>query len=451
MELNVYIKKLFEAAEKAGFEACECYYTSGESMQVSVFQGEIDDYSLAASLGLSFRGLLSGKMGYATTHVLDEASIEWLVDSAKASAELVTTSDKEFLFAGSESYAELNPYNPELEQVTAREKIDAALRLEKQTTAADGRITRVQDCSAFSESSDVRIVNTLGLDVSFKDNSVGAYVSPIAEADGDTSSGFAVKFGRNADILADTAAIADEATGEALSMLGAAPCKSGNYKVLLRCDAMTDMIETFAGMFSAEAAQHGLSLLKGREGEKIAADIVTIMDDPLLEGGMASCPFDSEGVATYTKAVVENGVLTTLLHNLKTAYKQGVTTTGNASKSSLAGKMIVAPTNFFIKPGEQPLDKLVEGVGEGVLITGLMGLHSGANGVSGDFSLGARGYMIEDGKIGRPVKGITVAGNFLKLLSDITAIGSDLWFGMPGGSCCGSPSVVVSGLSVAGE
>lgn len=449
MELNEYISKLFDAAKAAGFEACECCYTTGEDMEISVFGGEIDEYSLSNSIALGLRGLYNGHMGYASTRVLDDASIDWLVESAKSSAELVDNDDKEFLFAGSESYAEVKAFSQSIDDMTAREKIDAALNMEKQTLECDERIKRVSGCAVMSSSSSVRMVNTLGLDVSFRSNGLGAYVSPIAEQDGDTSNASSIKFVRGKDEL-DTGAIAREGVGEALAMLGAKPCASGAYKVLLRHDVMAGMLSTFDGMFSADNAQHGLSLLKDREGDKIAADIVTIIDDPLLESGMSSQPFDDEGVATYTKAVVENGVLNTLLHNLKTANKQGVKTTGNAARGSVGGSMGVSPSNFFIKPGERSLDELIAEVGEGIMITDIMGMHSGANPVSGDFSLGASGFMIDGGKLGRPVKSITVAGNFFKLLNDVRALGSDLWFGMPGMSCCGAPSAIIESLSVAG-
>lgn len=450
MELNDYIKRLLDEAGRAGFEAAECCYVSGEDMEISAMGGEIDDYSISTSLGLSLRGLYNGRMGYASTRVLDEESIGWLIESARQSAELVDNDDKEFLFAGSDSYAQVNAFAPELEQIGARDKIDAALELERATLGMDERIKRVQGCAVVSQRAQTRLVNTLGLDVSHMENVVGAYVSAIAEADGDTATGSAVRFGRERGLL-DAAALAREAAQEALGMLGARPCASGRYAVLLRRDVMAGLLETFAGMFSAEAAQHGLSLLRDREGDRIAAPCVTIIDDPLRPDGNASTPFDAEGVATYTKAVVEDGVLRTLLHNLKTAHKQGVATTGNAARPSLGGSITVAPTNFYIKPGERPFDALLGEVGNGLLVTDIMGMHSGANGISGDFSLGARGFIIKDGRLDRPVKGITIAGNFLELLTSVSEVGSDLWFGMPGGSCCGAPSVIVPELSVAGE
>lgn len=450
MELNDYIKRVLDEAKRAGFEAAECCYASGEDTEISAMGGEIDEYSISTRLGLSLRGLYEGKMGYASTRVLDEESIGWLVASAKSSAELVDNDDREFLFAGSDSYAKVDAFAPELEQLSARDKIEAALELERTTLGLDERIKRVQGCAVVSQRAQTRLVNTLGLDVSHAENAVGAYVSAIAEANGDTTTGFAVRFGRARELL-DAGALAREAAQEALGMLGARPCASGRYDVVLRRDVMAGLLETFAGMFSAEAAQHGLSLLRDREGDSIASPCVTIIDDPLRTDGGASAPFDAEGVATYSKAVVEDGVLRTLLHNLKTAHKQGVTTTGNAARPSLGGSITVAPTNFYIAPGARPFEALLAEVGEGLLITDIMGMHSGANGISGDFSLGARGYLIKDGRLDRPVKGITIAGNFLELLGAISEVGSDLWFGMPGLSCCGAPSAIVPGLSVAGE
>lgn len=450
MELNDYINRVLSEAKRAGFEAAECCYVSGEDVEISAMSGEIDDYSISTSLGLSFRGLCGGRMGYASTRVLDEASVSWLIDSAKSSAELVDSDDPEFLFAGSDSYAQVNAYQPELDKLTARDKIDAALELERATLAADARIKRVQSCAVMSQRSTMRLVNTLGLDVSHSDNAIGAYVSAIAEAQGDTANGSALRFGRDTRLI-EAGKLAREAADEALGMLGARPCPSGRYAVVLRRDVMAELLETFAGMFSAEAAQHGLSLLRDREGDLIAAPCITIMDDPLRAGGGASAPFDAEGVATYAKAVVEDGVLRTLLHNLKTANKQGVKTTGNAARPSLGGSITVAPSNFYIKPGASSLGELLKRMGDGLMVTGIMGMHSGANGISGDFSLGARGYLIKDGRVDRPVKGITIAGNFLEMLSSVSELGSDLWFGMPGASCCGAPSTLVSALSVAGE
>ena len=211
---------------------------------------------------------------------------------------------------------------------------------------------------------------------------------------------------------------------------------------------MVSLLSTFSGIFNADSAQKGLSLLKNREGDMIASPIVTIVDDPLLENGMASTPFDDEGVATFKKEVVLNGKLITLLHNLKTANKAGVKTTGNGIKSSYSSPISIYPTNFYIEKGDKSLDEIIKDIDEGLMVTSFAGLHSGANSVTGDFSLAAKGFYIKEGKKVFPVEQITVAGNYFDLLKDIEAIGEDLEFPM---SSIGSPSVVIKELSVAGK
>ena len=210
---------------------------------------------------------------------------------------------------------------------------------------------------------------------------------------------------------------------------------------------MQSLLQTFSGVFSAENAQQSMSLLKGKEGTVVASPAVTLMDDPLLPGGFGSQRFDAEGSASKTKAVIDAGVLTTLLHSRKTARKQGVASTGNASRASYSAPVRVAPTNLFFKAGEKSLEELMADVGDGLVITDLAGLHSGANPTSGDFSLLSKGYTIEGGKRGRAVEQITIAGNFYDVLKSVVAFANDLDFSM--GSIV-SPSVDIGTLKVSG-
>jgi PmbA protein len=210
---------------------------------------------------------------------------------------------------------------------------------------------------------------------------------------------------------------------------------------------MGDLLATFAGIFSAEKVQKGFSLLKGRLGSKIAADVVTIRDDPLLAELPGSAVFDGEGVAAKNKAVVENGALKTYLHNRKTAKKDGVEPTGNGFKPSFKAAVDIAPSNFYIVAGNKSRDELIAEMGDGLIITGLEGLHSGANSVSGDFSLSAEGFLARGGKTARAVEQITIAGNFFGLLKDIIAVASDLEFK----GKISSPSVLIREISVAGQ
>lgn len=452
MEMNLFIKTLFERAKQAGFTDCEVYISSGEDFEVNVFEGEILQYNSAASEGLGFRGLYNGKMGVSSTQVYDDESIDQLIETAMEAAKLIENEDEQFIYAGDDEYQQVRLYSEELTSVAAADKIALAKALEKAAREKDERVKQTEAAEVMTMSVGCRIVNTKGLDVSYRNNTAAAYVVPVVAEEGRASSGMSFKMDQNfARLCEKKDEIASEAVKEALDFLHASSVPSGEYAVLLRNDAAGSVLRTFSGIFDAENAQKGLSLLRGREGDTIAAPCVTIVDDPLMEGSMASAPFDDEGVATYTKNVVEKGVLKTLLHNLKTANKQGVRSTGNASRAGYSSPVGISPSNFYIEKGERSMEEMAAAIGEGLLITDLQGLHAGANGISGDFSLGAKGYRITGGKIGEPVEQITVAGNFFRMMENVVEVGSDLRFGMPGSALVGSPSLWIKSLSVAGK
>lgn len=450
MDRNTFIERLFERARaidpEARFEAC---FGDSSEFEAEQRQGELVNYSVADGGGLGFRVLTKGRMGYASTQILDEDAVDQLVNGAFENAALVESEDEQFIFPGSDSYPEIDPFNPALEAVSAAEKIDMARRLEALTLARDPRITQASG-SVFYYGGGTGIRNSLGLDLSARSNLLGGYAEAVAREGDRVNTGFKVFYAMRPEDI-DLEAAAKAAAEEALSGLDAAPVPSGSYRVLLRRDVARTLLSTFAGMFSADRAQRGLSRLNGREGEVIAAECVTLMDDPHMPGSAASAAFDGEGVATRVKAVVEAGRLNTLLHNLKTAKKQGVATTANGSRSGYGGPVGIAPTNFYVKPSDVPFETLLERTGDGLLITELQGMHAGANPITGDFSLAAKGFRVTGGRIGPAVAQITVAGNIYDVLKDIEAVGADLEFSLPFGTSYGSPSLLVKKLSVAGE
>ena len=449
MDRSEFVRRLFEASNRRGGSAEVCWETS-ESFEAQVKGGEIVQYNVSGGGGLGFRVLKDGHTGAASTQILDEDALHQMIDGAIENAELVESEDEQFMYAGDEDYPALNLYNPEIEAMPASVKIDMAKRLEKLALAQDRRIQQVEDCAVFSSVDERVLTNTLGLNVSAKSALLGGYVSVVAREGEKVNTGMKLFFTMKPDEV-DLEAVARAAAREAIDGLDGAPVKSGKYRVLLRHDVAGTLLRTFAGVFSADNAQRGLSRLKGREGERIAAECVTLMDDPHRPGSASSAPFDGEGVATRVKAVIEGGRLNTLLHNLKTAHKQGVQTTANASRGSYAAGVGVAPSNFYFAPSEIDFDGMVERTGDGLLITDLQGMHAGANAITGDFSLAAKGFKIENGRVGAPVNQITVAGNFYELLKDIVAVGADLDFRAPGASCFGSPSLLIGALSVAGK
>ena len=447
MELNLFVKELFSKAQEEGFSEYEVYYVDRESLSISVYKDEVEKYNLNNSAGLSFRGKFGDRIGYSYTEILDEDAIEMLVKKAKENVLAIENNDIQFIYEGDKEYKKISTYHEELEDIPADKLINIAISMEKEAKKYCNKVESFSGCSVSYSSGKYGIINSKGLNLSNKSNLLTAYVVPIVKDldkmyDG---CGYVVAKSLN-DVKPDK--IAKMGVDEALSKIGGTSIASGNYKVIINNEAMVSLLSTFAGIFSGDAVQKGLSLLKDKEGEIIAADIVNLVDDPHLEDGLASVSFDDEGVATLKTYLIKNGKLNSLLHNLKTANKAGVKSTGNGFKSSYASPISVSPTNFYIEPGINSLEEMTKKINKGLIITDFAGLHSGANSITGDFSLAAKGFYIEDGIKTHPVEQITVAGNFFTLLNNIEEIGSDLKFPM---SSVGSPSIVIKELSIAGE
>ena len=447
MEFNLFKEKLFEEANKAGFEEYEIYYADGESLSINIYEGEVEKYKLNTAFGLSFRGKINGKMGYSYSEILDEEAIKTLIENAKSAALTIENDDVKFIYEGDKEYKEIDCFKKELEGINPDKYIELALQMEKECKKQCDKVINFSSCAIGYGKSTYGIINSKGLNLKNERNSLSAYVIPIIEADGEKYDGMGYVLAQKLDDIKPDE-LAKRAIEEATSRIGGKSIPSGNYKIIINNEAMVSLLGTFSSIFNSEQAQKGLSLLQGKEGEIIASDIVTLIDDPHLKDGLGTCSFDDEGVATYTKEIVTNGKLNTLLYNLKTANKAGVKSTGNGFKSSYASTVGVSETNFYIKPGEKTFDELCEIVKDGVIITEFAGLHSGASSVTGDFSLAAKGFMIENGKKTFPVEQITIAGNFFILLKDIEEVGCDLKFPM---SSIGSPSIIVKELSIAGK
>lgn len=447
MELNIFINKLFQEAKNNGFNEYEVYYVDRESLSINVYNEEVEKYNLTTSYGLSFRGKINGKIGYSYTEILDNDAINMLVKNAKESALVIENEDVQFIYEGDKEYVEVNTYYKALEDLPADKLIDLALSMEKEAKALDNRVSSFGGCGIGYSKAKYGIINSKGLNLENKSNLLSAYVVPIIKNGEDMHDGMGYVTANSIEEV-NPKKLAQDGINEAISRIGGKSVPSGKYKTVINNEAMVSMLSTFAGVFSGDAAQKGLSLLKGKEGEIIASKNVTLLDDPHLENGLASVSFDDEGVATKKKDIIHEGKLMTLLHNLKTANKGKTKSTGNGFKNSYASPVGVSPTNLYLQKGEKSFEVLLEEVGEGLLITEFAGLHSGANSITGDFSLAAKGFYIKDGKKDYPVEQITVAGNFFDLLKNIEEVGSDLKFPM---SSIGSPSVKINELSIAGK
>lgn len=451
MTFDEFRIKVQEAAAAQGIGEYELYYMEEDSQSVTAMQGEIQEFSSDVTGGVTFRCKAGGKMGYCSTELLSGEEAERIVKAAAENAAAIETDEESIIFAGSPRYEQI----VEAEQAPAPvgEMSDLALSLYQAALAADSRVQPSSSAEVSQGRTTVRLINSAGLDLSRTGTLQIAFQSAIVREGTEQYNSFEPAEGPFSAM--DIRKTAETAVQKAVDQISGAPVPSGNYPVVFENTCFADLLMAFSGVFSAKNAQQGLSLLSGKEGEQIASDIVTLTDDPFFEGHQAA--FDGEGVATARKNVIENGVFKTLLYNLQTAKKAGRETTGNGSRSSYHAPVDIAPFNFYLQPGTAPAEeiwKLAADASEGaaLLITKLAGLHAGLNPMTGDFSLMAGGYRLENGQKTSWVNGITVSGNFYELLKQISAVGSDLKFGFPRGSTrIGSPSVYCGMMPVAGK
>jgi PmbA protein len=375
--------------------------------------------------------------------------LQRVLNEASSNAELVEAQPGAALAADAplpEGAPEL--FNPALEGVALPDKIARVLKLEEQTRTADPRVKAVPGCSYADGQSLVRIASTRGLDRFYRSNMVYALVYPLVSEGDQNKTYYDMAVGRDFAKL-DVDGLSRNAVQGALRRLGAQELPSGHYPVVFTPKAVTELLAAFSNVFSAKAAAEGKSLLAGKLGQRVANMRVTLLDDPLRADGLATRPFDDEGVPSRPLALIEGGEFKTFLHNTQTARQAGLESTGHASRGGYKGTVDIAPSNLFFAPGASTAVQLVGGPGPVVVIDDLQGLHAGTNPISGDFSLASQGHLYEDGQYRHPVHNFTVAGNFLQMLEDVEAVGDDLHF-YPHGSYIGSPSMRIKALALAG-
>lgn len=425
----------------------ELYCQTSESTSVSVFRDQVDRFTGSVEGGVSFRCIVEGHMGYASTEALSEEDAVRLVDTAADNAAALETKEPCFLGEGGQTYAAVEQAHEPLPDTQAL--IDTALAAQKALYAEDPAVTDGTTTQALCERSELTIFNSRGLDLHYVNQIAGLVLSAMVAREQDRSSHLAVELAQLDTIHID--ALAKKAVDGALAGLGGDPAPTGTCPVVFSPRAMAELLKTYQGIFSAHRARKGLSKLAGMEGRPIASAAVTILDDPFHPESPMPMPFDAEGSPTRCKTVVEQGTLRTLLYDLKNAHLAGTVTTGNAARSGYKGSVGIRPFSLYLASGPHEPEALLAQAGEGVYIDFVTGLHAGANTVSGDFSLQSAGYLIREGKKGQRVRNFTVAGNFFELLKDITAVANDSRLYLPLGSTAfGAPTTLVSALSIAG-
>ena len=439
---NLYAK--YQQIMHQGAREAEVYAQEGESFVVGVRDGAVETYESTASFELCLR-VQDACMGYASTEDKNYEP-QKLYDYALHNAKSVESKDEQPLYAGGSLSSDT--LNEELLKSTASDKVNTAFTLERLALDAHPLITRVQGCHVITGFGRTDIFNTLGLNATKRTGHALAYVLPVAKKDGEEKNGFAAVAARSLDEL-DLESLIARATQKAIKQLGARSIPTGRYDVLIENEATIELFGAFLSLFSSEAAQKGLSLFSGKEGQVVAGKNITIVDSPAHPFTLLNTAFDSEGVPAQHTILIQNGELRTLLYNLKTAKKAGIPSTGNAGKAGVSSPIGIRPHNCYIQPGECSIDELLKTF-NGLLITGFNGLHAGTNAVSGDFSLSCHGFRVQNGD-SFPVHQITLSGNFLSLLLHVDAVGSDLYFAPPVESCIGAPSLLLRDMVISGS
>ena len=408
--------KLFSLAKEKGISALSVTKSYSAEKSISLFHGEISNYSINSSTNYAIRGIYNNKFGAIGTESDD---VNFIVDEIIKNAKVIEKDEVAEIFKGSKSYKKRNYYSNELENWDLNEPIKKLFELEKVLKQKDPRVIEVEvEFSLTSSENEIR--NSYGLKLKEKSNYYTCFASVVVKDKDEIKDGFGYVISNDPKEF-DINKIADDAILDATSKLGGTTIKSKKYNAVLDYKAVASLLNVFIGWASAESVQKNSSRFIGKLNTQVASKKLTISDMPLLKNIFAR-GFDDEGVATYNKKIIDKGVLKTFLHNLETAKKDGVQPTGNGFGSLNIG---IDTTNLSIKPGKYSLDELLAKAGNGVYIKSVTGLHAGMNGRSGNFSLQAVGFVIENGIVSSPLKMMTVAGNVYDVFNSVAAVGKE--------------------------
>ncbi len=423
--------------------AAEAFLLYERELGLEVAGGEVQSLKQAEQAGMGIRVIKAGRVGFAYSSDLSDRAIRETVDHAIAIADYTSTDKYNVLPRGKFTYPVVETYDQGINEASVEEKIALARQAEDFARAHDNRVTVVER-SAYDDNEFICVImNTEGICAAGRGNYCGQHIYLVAEEDGDAQSGFAMRSSQHFSDLSPRE-LGIEAAIRAGRSLGARSIASAHLPCIMEPAVTARFMTILAQLVDAGAVQKNKSMLAGKLGQIVAAPVVNLVNDGLDPAGIPF-PFDAEGVPSSRNIIIENGILRSFLYDTYTAEKDGVQSTGNAQRASFRALPGVGATNFTITGPNRP-EALISDLEEGFYITDVMGMHT-ANPVSGDFSVGAAGIMIEKGRLTFPVRGITIAGNLGQLLQDVNAVGNDLrFFGSRGAS-----TIRLKNLSIGGK
>jgi PmbA protein len=446
-ELADAARRALESALAAGASDAEAWADEGTSRQVRVYDGSVESLSDAGGRGVGVRAFAGERSGYAYGTDLGEEGVAAIARSAVEAAEVSDPDEyaglpDEFGATDVDGLA-----SPELRRWTTEQKVELALEIERAARAREG-VTQVENAVYADSESTVAIANSRGFTAGYSSTDAWAYASAFAGEGSDLMTGLGVGMGRDPAVL-DPEAIGGEAADRALALVGARQPESRRGPVVLDAFVAASFLGFIGSMMSADAVQRGRSLFADREGDAVADPALALADDGTDPEGPASAPFDGEGSPTRRTALLEDGRLRTFLFDARTARKAGRATTGSATRGSYRAPPSVGTTNLVVAAGASTLEELVAEAGEGLYVTDVAGLHSGVNPVSGTFSVGASGRLIEGGELAQPVRELTIASDLVSMLKAVRAVGSEARW-VPFGGSVKAPPILIGEMSISG-
>jgi PmbA protein len=441
---NKEFKFIFDYA-KDKTDDIEILLNSGTSFSTKINEQEIESFNYSEAKGLGVKVILAGKAGYAYTEKFTEEDFAMIVDGAIENARCSEDDEIAIIENYPEIDFDLELYNGKLDEISVDRKIKLAKDLEKFAQAADERVFNVP-YAVFSDSKGyVKIANSKGLNKEEEQNFAVAFIGALCQENDEKRSAFEFEICKDFEKF-DAKKMAEISVKKSTDLLGGKPVESGSYPVVFDNDTMATMLATFASIFNADAVQEGRSMLVEKMGQQIANEKVTIVDDALHPVGISSRRFDSEGFPSQKTTLIDKGLLKSYLHNTKTARKDGVKSTGHGSRG-YKGSLGISSTNFILQPGTKKESDLFAQHDKIIEIVSLAGMHSGANTISGDFSLSGEGFLYENGTRQHSLALFTVSGNFLKMMQDVEMIADNFRFNS---SAIGSASVLIKELAISG-
>lgn len=428
-------------------EQLEAYVGRGTRTSVKAYDGEVESFTSAESMGIGVRVIRDHRQGFAHAGTLDPDVITDTLTEARDNA-VFGEVDEWFGLAEPDGVApvEQDLWNEAVIGLAPERKVELALELERLVRAGDPRIKGVRISSFGDGAGETAVASSAGIEITGRATSCHISVSALAEDGDETTIGGGIDVGRDPSDL-DLERTAADAVERAVRLLGASKPDSGRRTVVFEPRMAASLLAIVGGTLTGERVLKGRSPFADRLGEPIASPILTLVDDATNPASLAADTHDGEGLACRPNVLIEDGALRMFLHNAYTGRRAGSVSTGSAVRSHRSTPGVGCQA-LAIVPGTRSLDEIVASIDDGVLIQSLTGLHSGVNAVSGDVSVGAEGMRIRGGAVAEPVREFTIGSTLQRLLLDLREVGSDLEW-LPSG--IGSATLVIDGVTVSGR